>query len=60
MEQPPGFVTQGEYAQKVRMLKKSLYGLKQSPKAWFRRFASVIQEFDLCRAKKDHSVFWQL
>ncbi|KAA0067612.1 Retrovirus-related Pol polyprotein from transposon TNT 1-94 [Cucumis melo var. makuwa] len=34
MEQPPGFVAQGE-SDKVCRLRKSLYGLKQSPHAWF-------------------------
>jgi len=56
MKQSPGFVAQRECV-KVCRLKKSLYSLKQSPRAWFEHFASVIQEFDLCRAKKDHSVF---
>jgi len=37
---------------KVCRLEKSLYGLKQSLRAWFRRLASVIQEFGLCRVKK--------
>ena len=32
MEQPPGFVAQGELG-KVCRLRKSLYGLKQSPRA---------------------------
>jgi len=35
MEQPTGFVAQGERAHKVCMLKKSLYRLKQSPRTWF-------------------------
>jgi len=56
MKQSPSFVAQGEYA-KVYRLKKSLYDLKQSPRTWFGCFASVIQEFGLCRAEKDHSVF---
>jgi len=37
MEIPPGFAT-AQTKGKVLRLKKSLYGLKQSPKAWFDRF----------------------
>ena len=59
MEQPSSFVAQWERA-KVCRLKKSLYALKQSPRAWFGRFALVIQEFRLCRSEKDHSVFWRI
>ncbi|RVW28583.1 Retrovirus-related Pol polyprotein from transposon RE1 [Vitis vinifera] len=44
MEQPPGFVAQGEFGLVCR-LRRSLYGLKQSPRAWFSRFSSVVQEF---------------
>ena len=28
-------------------LRRSLYGLKQSPRAWFSRFSSVVQEFGM-------------
>ncbi|RVW58329.1 Retrovirus-related Pol polyprotein from transposon RE1 [Vitis vinifera] len=55
MEQPPGFVAQGESGLVCR-LHRSLYGLKQSPQAWFSRFSSVIQEFDMFRSTTDHSV----
>ena len=37
MEQPSGFVAQGEIG-KVCCLWKSMYGLKQSPYAWFDKF----------------------
>ncbi|XP_035550678.1 uncharacterized protein LOC118349584 [Juglans regia] len=47
MEQPPGFVAQGEYRGIVCKLKKTLYGLKQSPQAWFGRFSDVVLAFDL-------------
>jgi len=58
MEQPPGFVAQGEYG-KVCHLRKSLYGLKQSPRAWFGKFSDVVQEFGLKKSKCDHSVFYR-
>lgn len=58
MEQPPGFVAQGE-SRLVCRLRRSLYGLKQSPRAWFGRFSSVIQEFGMTRCQSDHSVFFR-
>ena len=57
MEQPPGFVAQGEFGL-VCMLRRSLYGLKQSPRAWFSRFSSVVQEFGMFRSTADHSIFY--
>ncbi|RVX15929.1 Retrovirus-related Pol polyprotein from transposon RE2 [Vitis vinifera] len=39
-------------------LRRSLYGLKQSPRAWFSRFSSVVQEFGMFRSTTDHSVFY--
>ncbi|RVW32968.1 Retrovirus-related Pol polyprotein from transposon TNT 1-94 [Vitis vinifera] len=57
MEQPPGFVAQGESGLVCR-LRRSLYGLKQSPRAWFSRFSSVVQEFGMLRSTADHSVFY--
>ena len=41
MEQPLGFVAKGESGL-VCKLRHSLYGLKQSPQAWFSRFSSVV------------------
>ncbi|RVW38614.1 Retrovirus-related Pol polyprotein from transposon RE2 [Vitis vinifera] len=52
MEQPPGFVAQGESGLVCR-LRRSLYGLKQSPRAWFSRFSSVVQEFGMLRMIRD-------
>ncbi|KAJ9701155.1 hypothetical protein PVL29_006480 [Vitis rotundifolia] len=57
MEQPPGFVAQGESGLVCR-LRHSLYGLKQSPRPWFGRFSSVVQEFGMLRSTANHSVFY--
>ena len=46
MEQPPGFIAQGEIS-RVCHLRKSLYGLKQSPPAWFGKFNQVIEKFGM-------------
>jgi len=43
MEQLLGFVAKGESYELVCRLRKSLYGLKQSPRAWFGKFSSVVQ-----------------
>ena len=45
MEQPPGYVAQGE--NKVCRLKKTIYGLKQSPRVWFEKFRITISSIDL-------------
>ena len=58
MEQPSGFVAQGEISRVCR-LRKSLYGLKQSPHTWFGKFNEVIEKFDMQKSKSDHSVFYR-
>ena len=57
MEQPYGFVAQGESGL-ICKLCCSLYGLKQSPRASFSQFSSVVQEFGMTRSTVDHSVFY--
>ena len=57
MEQPLGFVAQGESGLVCR-LHCSLYGLKLSPRTWFCRFSSVVQDFGMTRSTSDHSVFY--
>lgn len=59
MEQPPGFVAQGESSSMVCRLHRSLYGLKQSPRAWFGRFSTVVQQFGMTRSEADHSLFYR-
>ncbi|KZV37849.1 Cysteine-rich RLK (receptor-like protein kinase) 8 [Dorcoceras hygrometricum] len=41
MRQPPGF--ESPDTQLVCKLNKSLYGLKQSPRAWFDKFSKVVK-----------------
>jgi len=57
MEQPSDFIAHGEYGL-VCKLRKSLYGLKQSPRAWFGKFSKVIQQFGMIRSETDHYVFF--
>ena len=58
MEQPPGFVAQGEIGT-VCCLRKSLYGLKQSPRAWFDKFSQAVETFRMQKSKSDHFVFYK-
>ncbi|RVW33928.1 Retrovirus-related Pol polyprotein from transposon TNT 1-94 [Vitis vinifera] len=55
MEQPPGFVAQGESGLVCR-LRRSLYGLKHTPRAWFSRFSSVVQEFGMLRSSDQDGI----
>ncbi|KAA0025288.1 Cysteine-rich RLK (receptor-like protein kinase) 8 [Cucumis melo var. makuwa] len=41
MSPPPGF--EAQFGQHVCKLQKSLYGLKQSPRAWFDRFTTFVK-----------------
>ena len=50
-------VAQGESSGLVCRLHKSLYGLKQSPRAWFEKFSSVVQQFGMSYSEVHHSVF---
>ena len=38
-------------------LKKAIYGLKQSPRAWFDKFSQVVFVARFRRSQADHSVF---
>ena len=57
MEQPPEFIAQEE-KERVCRLRKSLYGLKQCPHAWFGKFIQAVEEFDMQKSKSGHSVFY--
>ncbi|XP_073222485.1 uncharacterized protein [Cicer arietinum] len=58
MEQPPRLIPQRESSTMVCLLHMSLYGLKQSPRAWFDRFSSVVQEYGMILSEADDSLFY--
>ena len=56
MQAPPGYseeFTQGEGCR----LKRALYGLKQSPRAWFGRFTNAMRKFGYRQNNSDHTLF---
>lgn len=56
MEAPPGFESKfGD--RKVCKLKKTLYGLKQSPRAWFGRFTNDMKSYGFRLSNSDHTLF---
>ncbi|KAI3729915.1 hypothetical protein L6452_18587 [Arctium lappa] len=56
MHQPPGF-RDHHLPNHVCLLKKSLYGLKQTPRAWYQRFAEYVFTLGFKHNKCDHSLF---
>ncbi|CAN0843508.1 Retrovirus-related Pol polyprotein from transposon RE1 [Linum grandiflorum] len=41
----------------VCKLRKALYGVKQSPRAWFERFSQALKSFDYHQCQADHTMF---
>jgi hypothetical protein len=58
MEVPPGY-SNPEMVGKVCRLKKSLYGLKQSPRAWFDRFRRALCAMGYKQCNGDHTIFYK-
>ena len=56
MEVPPGLESYSKTS-KVCRLKKSLYGLKQSPRAWFERFTRAVKQYGYLQCQADHTLF---
>jgi hypothetical protein len=58
MSLPPGF--EEEFGRnKVCRLKKSLYGLKQTPRAGFERFGTVVKGLGCIQSQADHTLFYK-
>ena len=55
MEQPPGYVAQGETSQ-VCLLRHAIYGLKQSPPAWFVQFSCLLIAYGFNPCKFEQTV----
>nr|GFD26625.1 putative RNA-directed DNA polymerase [Tanacetum cinerariifolium] len=58
MEAPPGFSEHFKPGEACR-LKKSLYGLKKSPKAWFGRFTLAMKRYGFKQSNSDHTLFFK-
>ena len=57
MDLPLGCMILEVHCRKVCNLKKSLYGLKQSPRAWFGRFTKSMGSFGYHQSNSDHTLF---
>jgi histone deacetylase 1/2 len=55
MAQPPGFL-HPQYPQHVCKLHKSIYGLRQAPRAWFSRLTNKLQAIGFKGSQADHSL----
>lgn len=58
MDAPLGFGKSYELRQ-VCKLKKSLYGLKQSPRTWFERLTKHIKRRGYSQSQADHTMFFR-
>lgn len=56
MAQPAGF-KDPEHPDYVCKLDKAIYGLKQTPKAWFDKFSTFLLEYRFTCSKADPSLF---
>ena len=58
MSQPEGFIRKGDES-KVCLLKKSLYGLKQSPRQWNQRFDEFMKRLGYTQSIHDPCVYFK-
>ncbi|KAM7502071.1 hypothetical protein LguiB_000975 [Lonicera macranthoides] len=55
MEPSPGYTK--EFGTKICKLKRSLYGLEQSPRAWFERITKFLKGQGCTQGQSDHTLF---
>lgn len=55
MKLPPGFESKDK--SKVCRLRKSLYGLRQSPRCWFSKLTAALRGYGFVQNQKDYSLF---
>ena len=58
MEAPPGFAADFKTGERCR-LRKTLYGLKQSPRVWFGKFAGAMIRYGYTQSNSDHTLFFK-
>lgn len=56
LDQPPSYIVPNN-EHLVCRLRKALYRLKQSPRAWFDRFSTILLAYGFKQSTSDHSVF---
>jgi hypothetical protein len=56
MDIPPGF-TSSSGTGVVSKFERALYGLKQSPRAWFGRFSLAMRRYGFVQSNADHTLF---
>jgi hypothetical protein len=59
MKQLEGFVMKGK-KELVCKLKKSMYGLKQSPRMWYQKIYTYMPGLGFTESKEDHCVYFKL
>ena len=58
MQQPEGFVVPGK-EHMVCKLTRSLYGLNQAPRQWYKKFDSFMTKSGFCKAEKDPCCYFK-
>jgi len=56
MNIPPGYMCPSSIGV-VCKLERALYGLKQSPRAWFGRFSTIMRRYGYIQSNADHTLF---